>query len=117
MDGVVDEVEQSAAQLRRVGEQDQVGYVGELPLPRREDTRRIEYIDRAVASMRAQIERGVDVRGFLYWSALDNFEWQVGYGPRFGLIEVDRVTQERRPKPSAAHFGRIATTAALPARP
>jgi beta-glucosidase len=73
-----------------------------------DDARRIAYIDRAIASMRAEIAAGVDVRGFLYWSALDNFEWQVGYGPRFGLIEVDRVTQERRPRPSAAHFGGIA---------
>jgi beta-glucosidase len=81
-----------------------------------DDTRRIEYIDRAVASMRQAMARGVDVRGFLYWSALDNFEWQHGFGPRFGLIEVDRATQERRPKPSAAHLGALATRAAQPAR-
>jgi beta-glucosidase len=74
-----------------------------------DDARRIHFIDRAVASMRHAMGRGVDVRGFLYWSALDNFEWHIGYEPRFGLIEVDRATQARRPKPSAAHFGRIAT--------
>jgi beta-glucosidase len=67
--------------------------------------------------VRGAMANGVDVRGFLYWSALDNFEWHMGYGPRFGLIEVDRQTQERRPKPSAAHLGRIATTGASPARP
>jgi beta-glucosidase len=81
-----------------------------------DDTRRIEYIDRAIASMRAATAAGADVRGFLYWSALDNFEWHVGYGPRFGLIGVDRTTQARRPKPSAAHLGSIARTAARPAR-
>jgi beta-glucosidase len=81
-----------------------------------DDARRIEYIDRAVASMRAAMSTGVDVRGFVYWSALDNFEWQVGYGPRFGLIDVNRETQERRAKPSAAHLGRIATTAPPPTR-
>lgn len=73
-----------------------------------DDTRRIEYIDRAVASMRAAMAAGADVRGFLYWSALDNFEWQLGYGPRFGLIEVNRTTQERTLKPSARHFGELA---------
>jgi beta-glucosidase len=81
-----------------------------------DDARRIEYINRAVASMRNVVAAGVDVRGYLYWSALDNFEWHLGYGPRFGLIDVDRQTQERRPKPSAAHFGRIATEGGLPAR-
>jgi len=73
-----------------------------------DDRRRIEYIDRALASMRSAIASGVDVRGFIYWSALDNFEWQLGYGPRFGLIEVNRETQERRLKPSAAHLGALA---------
>jgi beta-glucosidase len=73
-----------------------------------DDARRIEYIDRAVASMQAARDAGVDVRGFLYWSALDNFEWHIGYGPRFGLIEVDRQTQERRLKPSARHLGALA---------
>jgi beta-glucosidase len=82
-----------------------------------DDARRIAYIDRAVASMRAAIEDGLDVRGFLYWSALDNFEWHIGYSARFGLIEVDRATQERRLKPSAARLGAIARTAAPPVRP
>src|SRR3954452_1378295 len=81
-----------------------------------DDARRIEYIDRAVASVQAAMESGVDVRGFLYWSALDNFEWHLGYGPRFGLIEVDRETQERRLKPSAAHFGALASRGAPPGR-
>jgi beta-glucosidase len=81
-----------------------------------DDARRIAYIDRAVASMRGAMDGGVDVRGFLYWSALDNFEWHLGYGPHFGLIDVNRATQERRPRPSAAHLGRIAKSSAPPAR-
>jgi beta-glucosidase len=44
---------------------------------------------------------GVDVRGYFQWSLLDNFEWTYGYGPRFGIIEVDRKTFARTPKPSA----------------
>ena len=73
-----------------------------------DDTRRIAYIDAAVAGTRRAMDDGVDVRGFIYWSALDNFEWQLGYGPRFGLIEVDRETQARTVRPSACHLGEVA---------
>ncbi|HEX6350111.1 MAG TPA: family 1 glycosylhydrolase [Candidatus Dormibacteraeota bacterium] len=45
------------------------------------------------------------MRGYLHWSLLDNFEWSLGYGPRFGLVEVDRETFARRPKPSARWLG------------
>jgi beta-glucosidase len=54
------------------------------------------------------LDAGCDVRGFIYWSALDNFEWHEGYAQRFGLIAVDRRTQERVIKPSAWHLGAIA---------
>jgi beta-glucosidase len=73
-----------------------------------DDSRRIEYIDRAVAGMRRVMADGIEVRGFLYWSALDNYEWQHGYAQRFGLIAVDRGTQERTVKPSAWHLGTLA---------
>lgn len=73
-----------------------------------DDRRRVEYIDRSLAAMWRAVADGVDVRGFLYWSALDNFEWQHGYSQRFGLIEVDRVTLERTVRPSANHLGEIA---------
>ena len=51
---------------------------------------------------------GLDVRGYFYWSLLDNFEWTLGYGPRFGLASVSRDTFARTPKPSAAWLGAIA---------
>jgi beta-glucosidase len=76
-----------------------------------DDTRRIAYIDGAVSGLRRALADGVDVRGFLYWSALDNFEWQLGYEPRFGIIAVDRETQERTVKPSGRHLGRLAASA------
>lgn len=48
------------------------------------------------------------MRGYTYWSALDNFEWTLGYRPTFGLIAVDRRTQERTVKPSAQWLGALA---------
>jgi beta-glucosidase len=54
------------------------------------------------------LKDGLDVRGYLYWSAFDNFEWSMGYRPTFGLIAVDRRTQERTVKESANYLGRIA---------
>ena len=73
-----------------------------------DDTRRIAFITEALTELRAAIAEGVDVRGYYYWSAFDNFEWLAGYGPKFGLIAVDRETQRRSIKPSALAFGAIA---------
>jgi beta-glucosidase len=80
-----------------------------------DDAERIEYIRRALAAVLDCLADGVDVRGYLYWSALDNFEWSHGYGPTFGLVAVDRATQVRTPKPSAAWLGGVARANALPA--
>jgi beta-glucosidase len=73
-----------------------------------DDAVRVRYIGEALTSLQACIAEGVDVRGYLHWSAMDNFEWAFGYGPRFGLIAVDRATQMRTPKPSAHLMGEIA---------
>jgi beta-glucosidase len=54
------------------------------------------------------LDEGIDVRGYIHWSLLDNFEWTSGYGQHFGLVEVDFDTFERTPKPSAHHLGAIA---------
>ena len=53
------------------------------------------------------IKQGVDVIGYLYWSLIDNFEWADGFGPRFGLIEVDYETQERFVRKSAYRFAEV----------
>ena len=61
----------------------------------------IAYVERALTGVARCIDDGIDVRGYFYWSMLDNFEWLFGYGPKFGLIAVDRKTQRRTVKPSA----------------
>jgi beta-glucosidase len=73
-----------------------------------DDEARIEYVARALAGVRRCLDDGIDVRGYTYWSLLDNFEWVLGYGPTFGIVEVDSESFERRPKPSAAWLGGVA---------
>lgn len=70
-----------------------------------DDARRIAFIDAALGEVRACLADGLDVRGYIYWSLLDNFEWTRGYGERFGLVHVDFDSFARTPKPSARHLG------------
>lgn len=64
------------------------------------DAQRVAYIDSHLAAARDAIAAGVNLRGFFYWSLLDNFEWAFGYERRFGLVHVDYATQRRTPKAS-----------------
>jgi beta-glucosidase len=73
-----------------------------------DDARRVEFIERALRAVEACIRDGLDVRGYFYWSLFDNFEWTLGYRPTFGLVAVDRATQERSVKLSAHRFAEIA---------
>jgi beta-glucosidase len=75
-----------------------------------DDRQRIAFLAEALHGVHRCLEDGVDVRGYFAWSLLDNFEWSLGYGPKFGLVAVDRQTFERRPKPSAFWFGNVART-------
>lgn len=77
------------------------------------DERRVAFINTALEGVHACISEGIPVLGYMHWSLLDNFEWQLGYSKTFGLIAVDRTTQTRQPKPSAYHYGRIAKRNAL----
>ncbi|MEW1840431.1 family 1 glycosylhydrolase [Nonomuraea angiospora] len=72
-----------------------------------DDTRRIAYTTEALGHLFAAMDDGIDVRGYLHWTALDNFEWG-HWEPTFGLIAVDRTTFERHPKPSLAWLGEVA---------
>ena len=82
--------------------------VTENGLATEEDTQRVAYLKAAVDGVASCIADGIDVRGYIAWTAFDNYEWVFGYGPKFGLIAVDRETQERTPKPSAHWLGRQA---------
>ena len=77
------------------------------------DARRVEYIQRALAGLKRCLDDGIDVRGYVHWSLLDNFEWIFGFGPKFGLVAVDRETQKRTVKPSAILLGNIAKNNSL----
>lgn len=78
-----------------------------------DDTQRIRYTDEALQGLLGTITDGIDVRGYLHWSLLDNFEWG-HWEPTFGLIAVDRETFARTPKPSLAWLGEVAQRNALP---
>ncbi len=54
--------------------------------------------------LRMAKKRGIPIHGYFHWSLLDNYEWLDGFGPRFGLYEVDRATMARRPRPSVELF-------------
>jgi len=72
-----------------------------------DDAQRIEYYRRALAGLVNCLKDGLDIRGYYAWSAFDNFEWMLGYMPKFGLIEIDRTNQQRTVRPSARWLGEI----------
>jgi beta-glucosidase len=80
-----------------------------------DDRQRIDYLRQALHGVLRAIDDGIDVRGYTCWSLLDNFEWAMGYEPRFGIVEVDRTTFGRTPKPSARWLGEVAKSNRLPA--
>ena len=73
-----------------------------------DDTERVAFIREALDGVKQCIESGINVLGYMHWSLLDNFEWNMGYTQTFGLIAVDRRTQKRTPKPSFSSLGEIA---------
>jgi beta-glucosidase len=82
--------------------------VTESGIATEDDTERIAYLDAALRGVHACMAEGVDVRGYFVWSLLDNFEWNMGFGPKLGLHAVDRTTFERKAKPSASWFAGLA---------
>ncbi|NTW27692.1 MAG: glycoside hydrolase family 1 protein [Candidatus Moranbacteria bacterium] len=82
-------------------------YVTENGLADAGDEKRMDFIKEHLAWIHRSMEEGADVRGYFYWSLLDNFEWDKGFWPRFGLVEVDFKTQERKIRPSALEYAKI----------
>ena len=88
---------------------------GDAPGPddRVRDRRRVQFIHDHVAALHDAIGQGVDLRGYCHWSFMDNFEWALGYGMRFGVVYVDYETLERTVKDSGRYYARIAAANAL----
>lgn len=92
--------------IRRVHEELDIPImVTENGIATADDTRRVAYIETALSGVEKCIADGIPVTGYMYWSMMDNFEWQKGFGMTFGLIAVDRSTQTRTPKPSLTFLG------------
>jgi len=82
-------------------------YVTESGIAARHDARRIAWLDASVAQVRQCLADEIDVKSYIYWSLLDNFEWTQGYSQQFGLVAVDRTSFVRTPKPSTRRFADI----------
>ncbi|WP_149193269.1 GH1 family beta-glucosidase [Luteimonas suaedae] len=71
------------------------------------DPLRIDYLRKHLRAIHDAIASGVDVRGYMAWSLLDNLEWSLGYSKRFGIVHVNYDSQQRTPKDSALWYGRV----------
>jgi beta-glucosidase len=83
-------------------------YITENGIPAADDSARCVYLKEHLVELHRAISDGADVRGYFHWSLIDNFEWEEGLTPRFGLVQVDYNTQKRAPRPSALIYSRIA---------
>ena len=88
-------------------------YITENGLADATDEQREAFIREHLAWVHQAIKEGADVRGYFYWSLLDNFEWDKGFWPRFGLIAVDYATQKRTVRQSALKYAEICQTNTL----
>ncbi|MES1974724.1 MAG: family 1 glycosylhydrolase [Pseudomonadota bacterium] len=82
-------------------------FVTESGIATDDDARRVAWLDASIAEVERCLGEGIDVKSYIYWSLLDNFEWTQGYGQHFGLVGVDRGTFARQLKPSARHFAAL----------
>ncbi len=74
------------------------------------DGERIAFLDEFLSNLKRAADEGIPVLGYQHWSIMDNFEWNEGYTPRFGLIHIDYETQKRTLKDSAQHYAEIIRT-------
>jgi len=89
-------------------------YITENGLADAKDEKREKFIKEHLYWIHKAIQEGVDIRGYFYWSLLDNFEWDKGFWPRFGLIEVDYKTFYRKLRSSSRIYGEIAKENSIP---
>ena len=82
-------------------------WVSEAGVADEDDDMRADYIARLICCMHIALEQGADVRGYMYWSLLDNYEWDSGFDKRFGLVEINYETLERKIRPSAYVYKKI----------
>lgn len=82
-------------------------YITENGLADARDKKRAWFITESLKNVHRAISEGADVRGYMHWSLMDNFEWDKGFWPRFGLIEIDRKMLKRMPRPSAYIYKKI----------
>ncbi|MBI2064227.1 MAG: family 1 glycosylhydrolase, partial [Candidatus Yanofskybacteria bacterium] len=82
-------------------------YIIENGIADGKDEKREKFIEEHLRWVWQAIHDGADVRGYMYWSLLDNFEWARGFKPKFGLVEVDFNTFERNIRPSAFEYAKI----------
>lgn len=88
-------------------------FITENGICTQDDNQRWEYIKAHLKNIHHAKEKGVDVKGYLYWSLIDNFEWDKGFRPRFGLIDVDYTTYKRTVRESAEKFAQVCKTGIL----
>ena len=93
--------------LRLAGTYGKPLYVTENGVADAQDRWREEFIKGSLKELHSAISSGVDVRGYLHWSLLDNFEWREGFSKRFGLVAVDYTTMERTVRESARRFATV----------
>lgn len=91
-------------------------YITENGLASTNDDRRVRFLLSYLKEIYHAIQAGVNVRGYFYWSLIDNFEWAWGFTPRFGLIGIDYKTQKRTPRPSAYVYQAIIQKNGIPHR-
>ncbi|MBI2085965.1 glycoside hydrolase family 1 protein [Candidatus Daviesbacteria bacterium] len=89
-------------------------YITECGIASTNDDRRNRFLIAYLQEVARAIKSGVNVRGFFYWSLIDNFEWHLGYSPRFGLVEVDYETEKRHIRPSALVYTDIIQNNGIP---
>lgn len=88
-------------------------YITENGIATDNDEERKKFIYQHLESVMKALEKKIDVKGYFYWSLMDNFEWNLGYGPKFGLASIERQTFKRVPKASGFYLGNIARSKTL----